>query len=670
MRVLISMAVLISAAYAADFTTYIGTGVQNPDYQSTIGAIAADSEGDTYVTGSNAFVTKLDPAGNVVFTKTFGAGANYSFGFSIAVDPAGNVWVGGQTLAADLTLVSALQSSAGSDGTGLLIKMSPDGTVLYASYFGGMLGSSSVTSVATDQRGNVYVTGWTDASDFPTTKGLPASPVSAHVLSGAFVTKLDSSGQKIVYSAVIGHAAGSAIAVDGGGNAFVAGATDSSDLPVTMGRPENSGAFALKINAAGSQLDYLTFLGAPSTAIGSIAVDASGNTYLGGSTNSPAFPTTPGAYQRTFIPNSAAGNADAFAMQLDPEGATIWSTFLFGANGSAASAIAIDHTGKVWLTGTSGAAIPVVSKNPPYVQATFVAELSADGSSLPYAAGFSQGGAGRAIAVGSNGVAHVAGSDLASTITPGPAAASRIVSIVNAAPGTVPDYTDRLNGLVAPGEIISIYGVGLGPTTPVGAVPQNGFFPTSLGGVQVLVNGSTIPLLYVSAAQINAELPSPLDADENGLAVLQINYNSVPLPAFRVAVAASVFGVFQNPGSGSLAVINQDGTFNSPSDPAKPGSYISIYATGFGSVSGLTMDGAVAATANNYCPACQITFITYSYDVPETVQYFGLSPGLIDGLTQINVQIPPDAPGTLQVWFTRPESTLAQQLLGFVQVSQ
>ncbi len=103
MRLLISLFILITPAYCADYTNYIG---------SNVSAIATDSAGDTYVAGSS--VTKLDPAGNIVFSTTkFGGNA-------IAVDSTGNVWVGGQTFATDFPLVNALQSSANASGSGFV----------------------------------------------------------------------------------------------------------------------------------------------------------------------------------------------------------------------------------------------------------------------------------------------------------------------------------------------------------------------------------------------------------------------------------------------------------------------------------------------------------------------------------------------------------------------
>ncbi len=652
MRCLTLLVISMSIAPAADFTTYIGGANQTP-YFPTTSALAADANGDTYVTGFNAVVTKLDSSGNIVFTETLGPPVAYSFGNALAVDPSGNVWVGGQTNASDFPLVNALQSSGGPNGTGFLVKMAPNGTVAYSSYFGGVLGNSAVTGIAMDASGNGYVTGFTDASDFPTTAGLPASPVTGTgpPVYGLFAAKLNSTGQKILYSMVIAgmncvscgtpnvsRTVGIGIAVDGSGNAVVAGDTNSTDLPVNSGGNSGPGAFVFKINSAGSELAYVTYLGSnvsvgsflyPDTAAASpIAADASGNAYVAGYASNQGFVT-----------------------QLSASGATVWTASLGGENPNMPNAISLDGSGNVWVTGIGGG--------------SFVDQLSADGSQFLYSEDFPAPWAGQSIAVDPSGVVHFAGSGgLISTLTPTQPLAPRVLTIVNAA-------SNQFSGTIAPGEVVSIYGFGLGPTTPMVATPANGFFPTSLGGVQVLVNGTPIPLLYVSASQINAEIPSGVASGGlvNGIVPVQVVSNSVPLPVFRLAVVGSDFAVFEKAG-GSMAVINQDGTVNRLANPAKPGSIVSIWATGFG-VTGAPADGAVAMAANNYCSGCQLTLSSGAASVTETVEYAGTSPGLIDGLMQINFMIPAllnDEPGGGWVYFTPPGYTQPIQL-GWVDVA-
>ncbi len=509
------LAVLVSTAYGADFTTYIGD--QN---QYAVAAITTDLAGNTYVTGSrliplappeslaDVFVAKLDATGNIVFTTTFG-GKGSDQGNAIAVDPMGNIWVGGSTSSENFPLRDALQGSQGSGnpgGTGFLVKLAPDGTVIYSSYFGGLLGASSVNGVATDQSGNVYLTGSTDATDFPVTPGLPAGKVSNSIgtVSGAFITKLDATASKILYSAlIVGNAvdcsggsscflsprgtSGVGIALDAAGDAFIAGNTNTTDLPVTVGIAFGYGAFAAKINAAGNQLVYLTYLGPPAGIVAfgpsqsirasAIAADVAGNAYLTGSTNDPEFPATAGAYQTKLNADASQSlvPSDAFAIKLGPTGRTIWATYLGGPGSDQANSISLDGSGNVWLAGSNSAGFPSGRLGYVATAGDFLAELSADGSALSYAAEFPAGAVGQGISVDPNGLIHAAGpTGLISTIAPAQPFASRVLGIVNAAAG-------QLSGRISPGEVISIFGFGLGPTTPVTAVPLNGVFP-DIGG--------------------------------------------------------------------------------------------------------------------------------------------------------------------------------------------
>jgi uncharacterized protein (TIGR03437 family) len=275
----------------------------------------------------------------------------------------------------------------------------------------------------------------------------------------------------------------------------------------------------------------------------------------------------------------------------------------------------------------------------------FLAELNPDGSSLLYSAEFPSGTAGQSVAVDQSGVVHIAGIEgLISTIVPAQPFASPIFGITNAAGG-------QLSGRIAPGEVISIFGSGLGPATPVTAAPVNGAFPTSLGGVLVLVNNSPVPLLYVSASQINAEIPAPLNGMDS--AVVQVRNGSSTLPEFHVAVDATIWEIFQN-AAGSAVAINQDGSLNSASNPAKAGSIASIWATGFGNGAG-PISGGVATSAIDWCMFCQITVGS----VTETVQYGGAAPGLIDGIMQVNFMVPAEASqNTVQVNFQGALATL------------
>jgi hypothetical protein len=192
-----------------------------------------------------------------------------------------------------------------------------DPMLAYSTYLGGSRGAGAsgregddgATDIAVDAAGNAYVTGFTFSRNFPTTAG--AFQTTFRPGGDAFVTKLDPTGSTLVYSTYIGgtgNETGQAIAVDGAGNAYVAGTTQSDDFPITPGAFQTTGggpvdafaddAFVAKLDATGSLLVYSSYVGGSDTdSIGGIAVDAAGNAYVTGSTLSGDFPTTPGALQ-------------------------------------------------------------------------------------------------------------------------------------------------------------------------------------------------------------------------------------------------------------------------------------------------------------------------------------------------------------------------------------
>ena len=672
MRNSIVMALLACAvcAHAASYTAYIGD-----TNQYNVAAIATDVNGNTYITGSRAivldplspysstetdvFVSKLDPSGNLTLLATFsGKGSDQANG--IAVDSSGNIYVVGDTTSTDFPLHNPLQSVSNTGdfaiGTGFLMKLAPDGSLIYSTYLGGMLGPSSLNGVAADADGNAYVTGWTFAADYPHTPGLPAGFVEAdpvEYVSAAFFAKVNPAGSQIVYAGAVSgipncgptpcqggaesDTIGNSIAVDPAGNAYIAANTDGglSGTPGTLLAGSGTGAFIVKVNAAGSGLVYLAVLGAGNVEptvgpvandfVSAIAADGAGNAYIAGSTADPAFPATAGALQTAFA------GAAAFVAKLNPTGsAMVWATFLGVAD--AAQTIAIDSADNVWVSGTTNpTGFPTnVSVTPNGSE--FLAELNSTGSALSYAALFPSGTVAQALAVDAGDAVHVGGSTgLISAFSPGSApgktSAPWMFGIANAAGGV-------LSGRLVPGELISIYGLHLGPAAPVSATfDAAGFLPTTLGGVHLTINGTPAPLLYVSEAQINAVAPVVL---ATGSAVeFKITQNGAPLPDFRVQVDVAAPGVFRNP-DGSAAAINQDGTVNSRANPAPVGSYVAVWATGLGYFPG--SDGQQAPGANDFLRgACNVSSV--SDGNPVNLYYTGAAPGMVNGVVQIDFQV-------------------------------
>lgn len=249
------------------------------------------------------------------------------------------------------------------------------------------------------------------------------------------------------------------------------------------------------------------------------------------------------------------------------------------------------------------------------------------------------------LSIDASGTVHTAGwsgivSSFAPTSAPGLTTAPLIFGVVNSAGGA-------LAGRAAPGELISIYGLNLGPASGTSAqLNSSGYIPTTLAGVQMTINGTLAPLLYVSATQINAVAPIELTA--GATVTLRVVTNNVAAPDFRVVVDSADPEVFLNT-SGTSAALNQDGTVNSASNPVAPGSYVTVWATGTGITSG--GDGEIAQSAQSSC-ACFVSeaLIANGTGMPgETipvpalnVTYAGASPGLVNGVVQINFQLPTD----------------------------
>jgi photosystem II stability/assembly factor-like uncharacterized protein len=309
-------------------------------------------------------------------------GGDGSFEPRVATDSAGNVYLAGTTHATNLATPGAAQGS-NRGVNAYVVKLDSSGTsVLWSTFLGGGAISGGVGTrvggIAVDGEGQVYVAGTTAASDHPTTPGAfrrDKSPnpdcISIQGCFEGFVAKLSPSGTTLIYSTYLGGRAPdscAAIAVDAQGSAYVTGYTMSPDFPTTPGsiQPEmvirngitSTHGFVAKLNAAGSALDYSTFLGGKGfSAPIAISVDTSGHAYVAGTTVASDFPTTVGSLQPEISPaepGDAFTRFDIFVSKLDPQGGSlVYSTYLGGTKDDRAAALAIDAAGNAVVTGST-----------------------------------------------------------------------------------------------------------------------------------------------------------------------------------------------------------------------------------------------------------------------------------------------------------------------------
>ncbi len=343
---------------------------------------------------------------------------------------------------------------------------------------------------------------------------------------------------------------------------------------------------------------------------GGLVADATG-VYLAGTT-SWAAPALPGQCR-------SGSGSDSFVRKYDPAGAELW-TRQFGASTSAAfgSAVAVDSSG-VYVVGREITSQGLLSLS----DALSEPSPPANPSSGAFLARFEK------------------------TAAAGTGSSPRIF------PDCVVNAASYVGGGVAPGEIVTIFGSAMGPPELVRLrLTEDRTLATTLGGTRILFNGAAAPLLYVSDKQSSAIVPYAV-AGRTSVDV-QVEYQGVRSDPVTVPVLRSRPGIFSLDGSGQGpgAILNEDGSVNSPSNPARRGPIVSIFGTGGGEeapgvADGQIVSGALPRTSLPVSVLFSIDNIDYVEpgvfeppSEPGEVLYAGGSPGSVAGLLQVNVRVP------------------------------
>jgi uncharacterized protein (TIGR03437 family) len=736
---------------ALDYSTYLGG-----DGADIIHAMAIDASNNVYLTGetfssnfpvtpgafqqkhagqpgtitgilgiatSNAFVVKLNPAGQIAYATYLG-GSGGDAGLGIAVDSAGSAYVVGTTGSQNFPVTPSVLQSHLAGGTDIFVaKLSPDGSkLIYSTYLGGSA-FDSAGAIALDSSNDVFLGGLTASSDFSTTPGAYQSKGA-----GAFVAKLDATGATLIYSTFLGDDGNgnvSGIAVDSAGNTYAGGSTFSPDFPVTPGAisgtagSENSAAFLVKLSPTGSAAIYSALLaGAGDYVGGPVAVDSLGDVYFAGNTNAADFPVTSGALQK-----SLAGGSDAFVVKLNPAGsALVYGSLLGGSGDDQASGLAIDSVGNAFVSGsTFSTDFPVTPDalpkrfagspclitsgtpfgNPPLIRPcgdAFAAKLDATGSRLVYSTYLSGSDADAAtsVAVALSGAMYVAGWTRSDNFpTAGmpiadarfPAACMVInspsssqsypcedgfvarVDFTGATPPPpllVVNFGSLLETPVAPAEIVTLFGTNIGPDSPaILQLDSSHQITTVLEGTRVLFDGVASPLIRVDSGQITAIVPNSVSGRAHSQVMVERNGVATASATVVVDVASPALLTVNASEPGPCAAINLDGTLNSPSNPAPAGSIVSLFLIGAGATG--EPDGALATKASNLSPSPVVVVGIGVTAALADVLYAGPSPGLTLALTQINVRLPSTASGQVPVFVL--DNGLSSQYGAMISVS-
>ena len=530
------------------------------------------------------------------------------------------------------------------------------------------------------------------------------STVAAVPCTDAFIEKVKPDGSGAVYATFLGGTgddSGAVIAVDRNGSAVVAGRTFSSDFPATPGGFQTTyggrgDGFVARLDASGGSLVYATFAGGSDADLATgVALDSSQNIYVTGNTSSANFPVTAGAFQTAY-----GGNGDVFFLKLRPDGAVAFASYLGGPTSDSSGGVAVGTANRFYVavedgrTQAAGSFLLALDQRSPTPCDPTVAIMAIDGTAGRVLDHYAFGAFGDSERMG-NGALSVDGGGIVNItmeawtslynpflITPGGAPGgygtwgfpttylARIdfsrseefapYCMVNAA-----TYDDQ-GVSVAPGEIVTIFGKGLGPVGGISAQPDaNGVYPRRLGNVRVAIGNTDLPLLYASDTQVNAVVPHDLgltpEHEATGTSLTVANGSSQA--AYPVNWIFSMFqGIFRQGGypSSQAAAINEDGSVNGPDHPAPIGSSLTFFLTGLGALTGSLQDDAITPSAPPW-PGLAVPFqfwiegTTSSGAAGLGILYAGPAPSMPPGVYEIKTQVPDNAkPGNVGVRLMGP----------------
>lgn len=566
-----------------------------------------------------------------------------------AVDPNGNIWIAGNTDSDDFNLVNPIVAQKVPYRTaGFIIELDPTGTkLLFATYLAGQLRSNttcpacyyatSISALSVDSSGNVYLGGSTNETDFPTTPGAfmtKGGTVGADSFGNTFVysfiVKISPAG-KLVYSTLLGTGTslctgGSACIPYESTSATVGGIAVDSTGAVTAAGVKSGGynlgsGYAVRLSADGSRPLWATTVGGNYAGVPKLlmAQDSSGNVDLFGQYVTAI--TVPTTGPVTNPPQ--AGMPGLFTEKLSSDGSTVlYSTDLGQAPDANPIGVVLDKSANAYLEGTSSTTTFLNAANVPNLGADFLVALDSSGSKVRTLFRFPRGTVAAPLSLDSVGQLLLPGLG-GSLLTVPPNYAFNTPAIVGFANSA--SYAAN-TGLTA-GTLVSLFGFDL----------------SSSQNVEVQVAGFPATVLYAGSNQINIQVPFELAtvvASGPVFPSIQVVLSSGTV-AVAPAPATQSVGIFTSDGT-HAAALNQDASVNSAANPAVRGSIVTLFGTGAIWPYG-TPDGTVATSPSSLDQEQNQFEVVDSTGAPASILYAGTAPGLIDGVFQVNVQLPPDA---------------------------
>ncbi len=627
-----------------------------------------------YAGAVDVFLAKINPATRGVDSleyATYYGGAASDEIKAVALDPAGNVYIAGNTSSLNLPVKDGFQTALAGGQDAFLAVFNPgaSGTasLVYSSYLGGK-NNEEVTTVSVDPVGNTYIAGFTGSSDFPVQKAVQTGFGGGN--TDGFLTNFGSVASRqagLLFSTLLGGNSNdeiTALAVDGTGSITVVGNTASTNFPST-GDPLATGFGGGSADVFLATMTVCEF--DASLASDSFSVIGGRGRLSVSTTNDCQWSVTPDAAWLSLpVTTSGRGNADVvFAVApngQDPAraGRLVVAGKSLTVTQEGVSAQFSASPNPIRVCDGTGLGTTTLTWQTQNVKGVALRVVSATGSLL---GNFGPAGSYQTDKWVSSGMSFYL-----LNVSPG-ANANSVLAVyqvdvsaegcgIGQGPqvyeGGIVNAASLQAGPISPGSLITIFGENLGQTTEsASALP----LPAFLAGARVFAGGQAVPLIYVSPTQINAQLPRSLPMGTTTLEVVDWKSEHSIVRFFQTAPAA--LGLFTR-GDGKAVVQNSDGTSNDTSNPARGGSILTAYLTGQGELMATVPDGVASPAQPMALPRRKITAAIEGTDA--RVLWAGMAPGMV-GVLQVNFQTPLLPPGTYDLKFLADDNVSNSALL-------